>query len=112
VPKTNQQPTPVCPRCDNERIIDRVDGVNLSDGRRDLVPCPKCHASGPYQPEVARKRKAERRLKALREPTLKDSLTVRACYQPHDVTDAEAARALEEYQRLTLAAWPVMGAVA
>lgn len=77
-------------------MVERIAGQNLPDGRRDLVCCPKCLGAGSYKPE----------------PTVKESLAVRGCYQPHDVTDADAARALEEYQRLTMAAWPVMGAVA
>jgi hypothetical protein len=74
---------PPCPRCDNSRIVERIAGASMPDGRKDLVPCPKCLDGGSYVPES----------QTVRQPS---------CYVPHDVTGTEANAALEEYQRATM----------
>jgi hypothetical protein len=67
-------------------MVERVPGQSLSDGRPDLICCPRCLGAGAYRAPITTPQPS--------------------CYEPRNVSDADAARALAEYQALTLAQWP------
>lgn len=101
---------PVCPRCDDKRMVDRIIGHNLEDGRRDLICCPKCLGAGPYkntsmeQPEPL----------SLAGWSICDahktaSSTGAPC--PQCMLGKPAAPSLEQYQRATLAQAQKLGMV-
>ena len=73
-------------------MVERIPGQSLSDGRPDLICCPRCLGAGAYRAPIT---------------TPKPS-----CYEPRNVSDADSARALERYQLAALARAPKLGAVA